>query len=184
MQKMKKRKKLVLFISMIFIALFVSANSSALTTHTVEYPSEVTSGDMFTINLIFDYPSDTDCMYSETADFHWSINSEIIPWTNKLRKSLPDYPRPTNISWTFDSSIFSYGSLEVGDIIRFKFVFTTGTILNNNIYLSNITRTSVYELTIVEAVTEQTSAVGIITSMFVLAAIVIFIRKKKVDSHA
>ena len=183
---MKIRKKLVLSVSMIFIALFVSTNSSALTTYIVVYPETVQLGELFTINLIFDYELDCNCLYSDRAHFYWSVNEEYVIMTagvSKLLYNLENYPRPTNVSFTFDSAVFAYSSLATGDIIRFRLKFETGYELNNIIYFEGIIRTPTYEITIGEAVTDKTSA-GIITSMFVLAAIVIFTRKRKVDPYA
>jgi len=182
MTKMKIRKTLLVSASLIFLFIFTTT-STAFTTYTVEYPSNVKLGDLFTINLVFDYELDSDCLYSEAVSFHWSVNNDYVSLIRKISRNVDNYPRPVNISWTLDTSVMEYGTLEVGDIIRIRFTFRIGTEVNGIIYPSNLITTTIYKITIDEAVTEKTSA-GIITSIFVLAAIVIFTRKRKVDPYA
>ena len=185
MNKMKTKRKLVLSFSLIFIALFVvSITTNAATNYTIEYPLEVRLGETIDINIIFDYEYDTDCIYSSRIWFYCSVNNEITTsWTSGISKTmynLDNYPRPANVPWAFNTSVMFGGTLEEGDIFRFRIKFTKGVELDGIVHANGIEMTSVCEILIREAATDKTSA-EIITSMFVLAAIVIFTRKKKIN---
>lgn len=171
MEKMKKQKILV-SVSVIFLALFVTTLCNAGTTHTVECPTSVELGETIELNLIFDYELATDCLYSSKVYIYWSVNNETSStWTSGMYKYVSNFPRPTNVSWIFDTSVMYYGALEIGDVIRFKFLYTMGVenIELNCIYFLGYLHTDTYEVTIGEITTERTSFIIAFTPIIVLA---------------
>ena len=171
MEKMKKQKILV-SVSVIFLALFVTTLCNAGTTYTVEYPTSVELGETIELNLIFNYELATDCLYSSKVYIYWSVNNEISStWTSGISKYVSNSPRPTNVSWIFDTLIMYGGALEIDDVIRFKFMYKMGV---ENIELKYITFlgiiiTDTYEVTIGEITTEKTDFIIALTPIIVLA---------------
>jgi len=179
---MKSKKILLTSVSLIFLFLFAT-NANALTTYIVEYPTQVKLGDLFTINIIFEYELDCNCLYGVYVWFYYAVNSDYTSssWASGMStyiSGLENYPRLTNVSWTFDTTVFAYSSLEINDTIQFKIKYKTGHDDGIPVDFEKTVVTHMYEITIVEEITTETSA-GIITSIFVLAAIVIFTRKRR-----
>lgn len=177
---MKTKQKIL--ISLMLIALFLTTTCNAATSYTVEYPTEVKLGDEFTINIIFEYELDCNCLYGIHIWFCSAVNNEYTSsWSSGLGTyiyALENYPRPTNVSWTFGSTTFAYGALEINDTIQFKIKYREGYDDGTPVEHERTVVTHVYEITIVEETTE-TSALGIIPVVLILSATLIFTRKKK-----
>ena len=182
---MKARKLLLASISVFIIGLFITANCNALTTHTVEYPSTVKLGESFTINIVFDYELEFNCLYGISIWFFWMVNDEVASsWTTGLTKNiynLENHPRPTNVSWTFDTTVFAHSSLETDDVIQFRIKYKTGHETNSIIYFEGIIMTPTYEITIGETPTEKTNAVSIIISSILILSAALIKRNKRVE---
>ena len=161
---MKIRKQTAIFIIVIFTILIASNTNAITTTHTVEYPTHVKLGETFTVNIEFNYALEENCLYGLYIWFHSMVNDEITTtWTSGLQKyiyTLENYPRPTNVSWTFNTLIMHSGTLETDDIIKFKISYKTGYDTGRTITFEAHVITSHYEITIGEETTiEETSIV-------------------------
>lgn len=182
---MKFKKLTTISISIFFIVLFVAANSNAITTtHTVEYPTYVKLGESFTINIVFDYELDCNCLYGLYIWLHSMVNDEITShWTTGGQKyiyKLENYPRPSNVSWTLDTLVMYYGTLETDDVIKFKIVYKTG--YDNGYIITFEARviTSHYEITIgEETTTNETNTANFTIPVLILSAALIFTKRKK-----
>jgi len=171
--KIQKQKMLVLSVSIFLIGLIVTTNINAFTSHTVEYPAYVPLGETMDINIIFSYDIEANCLYGLYAWFHWMVNDVITSsWTSGSRAyiyDLENYPRPTNVSWTFDTSVMNYGDLETDDVITFKIQYRTGHDWGDRVTFEGIVMTDNYEITIGEITTERTSFTIAFIPIIVLA---------------
>lgn len=182
----KTKTKKMLSVSMLVLALFLTTLCNASTTHTVEYPTTVKLGEKFTINLVFDYPLETSCLYGIYVWFYWMVNNEYTSstWGDGMRKyiyNLDNYPRITNVSWTFDTTTMYYGALETDDIYQFRIRYDDGYDTGELVLFEGLVVTDTYEITIGDATTEKTSFVGIITSVVILSAFVLTVKKRRVE---
>lgn len=178
MNKMKTKRKLVLSFSLIFIALFVvSITTNAATNYTVEYPTHVELGATITVNLVFNYATASDCIYDMKVYFYWSINNDVHTtcWTDGVSKYISNYPRPANISWTFNTSAMAGGTLQTNDTIQFRFMYKMGIedAVTNCISFLGIIITDTYEI----AIREPKGVSGFEFALITIA--VIFTRKRR-----
>jgi len=184
MQKMKKRKMLAIAASLILIALFTS-NSSVIasTTHTVEYPETVKLGETIDVNLVFSYDIEANCLFGQYVWLQWMVNDETTAatWTYGLREyiyNLENYPRISNVTFSYDTLVMYYGNLAVDDVFTFKMYYYTGYDWGDKITFEGIARTDTYEITITST-TDETglSMIGLTLALITVAAIVT--RKKR-----
>lgn len=177
---MKSKKILLTSIGLIFLFMFATA-TNADTGHTVEYPSTVRLGDLFTMNIIFDYEVASDCLFSMKVYFYFAVNDvHTTTWANGISKYVSNAPRPTNISWTLDTSIVA-GGLEVGDIFKFRFIYKMGVedAVAGYIQFLGIIVTDTYEITIGEPKGAGFDFAALFIGFTLIAIAVTIIRRKR-----
>ena len=180
---MKQKNAIVV---LLLIGLFsASTISTAFTTHTVEYPAYVPLGETIDVNIIFSYAVEEDCLYGQYVWLQWMVNNETTTntWTYGSREyiyNLDNYPRISNVIFSYDTLVMYYGNLAVDDVFTFKMYYYSGYDWGDKITYAGIQRTDTFEIIIGEPpTTEKTNGFSVIFAPLLILSLALMVTKRK-----
>ena len=179
-----KRKTEIALLSVFLICLFVSClTTTAVTTMPSPiYPSTVELGEKFQINIIFEYPFESDCLYGESIWIYYEVApNPVNVYANLLTVSIADlegFPQPTSVLVEFDTATLS---CQVNDTFSFIVKAKRGQTFDDGdtINYLGMTTSALHKITIVESEKVSLSAVSAIAPLLVLSVVVLIRKKRK-----
>lgn len=188
---MKPKKLLLTSLSLTFVFLFIITSNvrADITNVEIECPQNIFKGEMLEINFLFNYESESQCLYGNHMIFEYTDDGDIshyidgYPFFQAYQIIDLTIIRPSNISFSYDTSSYLMVSFDL--ILSFRINYMIGEI-NESGHVNQVEPldglySDIYNVTLLDInneLIEETNINLTIIGLSILSGIIVINKRK------